>query len=75
MDIAPSLAQHQLPLAGCIAHFVHNWEVVTGNAWVLSAVKGYKLDLTSPPYQCLQPRELTFGEEELANLDMEIDKM
>ena len=74
-DIAPSLAQKHLPLAGRIAHFIRNWEVVTSDAWVLNAVKGYELDLSATPYQCLRPKELTFGEDELATLDMEIAKM
>ena len=74
-DIAPSLARNQLPLAGRIAHFIRNWEVVTNDAWVLNAVKGYELELSSTPYQCLQPKELTFGEEEMATISMEIEKM
>ena len=49
-----------------------NWEVITRDAWVLNAVKGYEL---ATPYQCLPPKELTFGAEELATLDTEITKM
>ena len=73
--IAPSLVLRQLPLAGRIAHFSRNWEVLTKDAWVLKAVKGYEIDLVSMPYQCLLPKELSFGEEELAALNAEIDKM
>ena len=74
-DIAPSLAQNQLPLAGRIAYFIRNWEVVTSDAWVLNTVKGYEIELSSTPYQCLRPKELSFGEEEIATLDMEIEKI
>ena len=49
--------------------------MVTSDAWVLNPVTGYELELVSTPYQCLRPKELTFGEEELATLDMEIEKM
>ena len=38
-------------LAGRLAHYVRNWEVITQDRWVLQAIMGYKLDLLQTPHQ------------------------
>ena len=35
----------------------------------------YELDLMSTPYQCIQPKELSFGRDEIEILETEINNM
>ena len=63
------LAQKQLALAGKISHFRCNWELIRRDAWVLNAIRGYKLNLVFTPYQ------LTFARDEIETLETEINNM
>ena len=36
-------------LAGRVAHYVHNWELITQDRWVLQTITGYHLDLVQTP--------------------------
>ena len=45
----------QLPTAGRLPHCIRSWQCITGDQWVLQAVRGYKLDLISPPVQGAPP--------------------
>ena len=63
---------NQMPLAGRLKHFVTNWELVTKDPWVLSAISGYQICFTEHPYQNTQPN-MTFSvkDQELINKELE----
>ena len=63
---------NQMPLAGHLKHFVTNWELVTKDPWVLSAISGYQICFTEHPYQNTQPN-MTFSvkDQELINKELE----
>jgi len=42
-------------LAGRVAYFLPNWEVLTQDQWVLQTVAGYQLELTEVPTQARTP--------------------
>ena len=61
-----------MPLAGRLKHFVTNWELVTKDPWVLSAISGHQICFTEHPYQNTQPN-MTFSvkDQELINIELE----
>ena len=42
---------NQMTLAGRLKHFATNWELVTKDPRVLSAISGYQICFTEHPYQ------------------------
>ena len=61
---------HSMKCKNC----VKAWEQLTGDAWILQAVKGYKIPFTRPPYQRLPPPLPTIQGKSEA-LDTEIQKL
>ena len=63
---------NQMPLAGRLKYFAKNWELVTNDPWVLSAISGYQICFTEHPYQNTQPI-MTFSvdDQELINRELE----
>ena len=45
-------------LAGRVAYFLPNWEVLTQDQWVLQTVAGYYLELTEAPVQNRVPHQI-----------------
>ena len=62
-------------LAGCVAHFIQNWEVLTEDHWVIQTVGGYQLDLTSTPHQLQVPPEVQTSEEKAALVTLEVTEL
>lgn len=50
--------------AGRISQFIQNWELITQDAWVLQAVRGFKLPLVGNPEQQQVPQEMHFPVEQ-----------
>ena len=50
-------------LAGRVAYFLSNWEVLTQDQWVLQTVAGYHLELTEAPTQERVPKVFTREQE------------
>ena len=38
-------------MAGCLRHFLPNWEQITGDLAILDVVQGYQLEFLAPPCQ------------------------
>ena len=62
-------------LAGHVAHFIQNWEVLTEDHWVIQTVAGYQLDLTSTPHQLRVPPEVKTSEEKAALVTLEVTEL
>ena len=54
-----------LPIAGRLQFFVENWQVVTNDPWVLSAISGYHIPFTIIPHQDLLPSHKVSVEDKL----------
>ena len=50
-DVSPlPLPLPQVPVGGRLAHFVHNWQSITDDPWVLSIIRrGYLIPFSEPP--------------------------
>ena len=46
---------NHLPIAGRLQFFVENWQVVTNDPWVISAISGYHIPFTVIPHQGFLP--------------------
>ena len=47
----PQTAQLSLQVAGRLSHFLHNWEVLTTDKWVIETVKGFQIHFVGHPVQ------------------------
>ena len=59
-------------LAGRVAHFLPNWEVLTKDQWVLQTVGGYQLDLIRSPYQPQVPNQIKTSQENSTLVTLEV---
>ena len=59
-------------LAGRIAHFSQNWEVLTQDQWVLQTVGGYQLDLLRTPHQYQVPNMIKSTRENSSLVTLEV---
>ena len=59
-------------LAGRIAHFLQNWEVLTQDQCVLQTVGGYQLDLLRTPHQDQIPNQIKTTQENLSLVTLEV---
>jgi len=50
-----SVEANHLPITGRLQFFIKNWQVVTNNPWVLSAISGYHILFTIIPQQDFLP--------------------
>ena len=64
-----------LPLAGCIKHFLANWEAITQDDWVTQTITGYKIEFLWEPQQNHRPPPITFTKKEEACMQTEIQSM
>ena len=58
-----------------MAQFYSSWGNFTSDIWVLQAVKGYKIEFVSEPFQVNKPHGIVFPEEEKNVIDLEVQKM
>ena len=71
--LTPIPGMSDLPTAGRLPHYFHNWQRITADQWVLQVVQGYKLEMTSIPNQQFPPRPLDIKNSHL--LGGEIQKL
>ena len=64
-----------LPPAGRLAHCTRVWASITSDPWVLSAVKGYALELDHQPHQVHAPYQRALSSEAERTLDLEVGKL
>ena len=59
-------------LAGRVAHFQENWEMLTDDWWVLQTVAGYQPELSETPCQTSYPHPMMVSKEEQAQITTEV---
>jgi len=59
-------------LAGQVAYFLPNWEVLTQDQWVLQTVAEYQLELTTTPYQIHVPHQIRCSPESKTQITTEV---
>ena len=62
-------------LAGRVAHFQTNWELLTQDKWVLQTVGGYQLELLGVPYQARHPPPTRVSLENQAQISAEVSEL
>ena len=62
-------------LAGRIAHFSQNWEVLIQDQWVLQTVGGYQLDLLRTPHQYQVPNMIKYTRENSSLVTLEVTEL
>ena len=62
-------------LAGKLDLYEPNWAHITQDRWVLSAISGYKLELTQMPHQVRPSQEISCSQEEHAKISQEIREL
>lgn len=62
-------------LAGNIKNYVAEWERLTHDQFILSAVSGFKIQFKSIPVQIVEPRYGNLPQSEHQNIDISIDKL
>ena len=62
-------------LAGRVAPFLQNWEVLTQDQWMLQTVAGYQLELTSTLYQTRVPQQIHCSPESKLQITTEVLKL
>lgn len=64
-----------LKTAGKLKFFISKWENLTQDPWILSAVKGYKLEFDENPFQKVIPNPIRFNEDECKLIDSEVSDL
>ena len=62
-------------LAGRVAYFLPNWEVLTQDQWVLQTVADYHLELTEAPTQARVPQQMKCSQESKSQIDSELQEL
>ena len=62
-------------LAGRVVRFLTNWKVLTQDQWVLQAVAGYQLELTTNPYQEHVPNQIRCSPENKVQITTEVQEL
>ena len=70
-NIAEDMASRNLPLAGRINHFLSSWQAITQDEWVLSAVRGHRIEFLRLPYQRSKPPQLHLTEKECMQAEIQ----
>ena len=63
------------PLAGRLKHFLHNWEKLTQDQWILQTVKGVQIEFMNTPHQAFTPFQPKTPERDRVLLQEEITSM
>ena len=61
--------------AGRLAHFAHIWEKITRDQWILTTVKGYRIEFHTTPYQAYEPHPPRFNQEQQLLVEREVNKL
>ena len=67
--------QPDLPQAGRLAHYLANWSAITQDQWVLSTVRGYRIDFVAMPRQESRPTPPHYTSEQVTLIQEEIFKL
>ena len=70
-----SEACQNYPLAGRLKHFLHNWEKLTQDQWILQTVKGVQIEFMNTPHQAFTPFQPKMPECDRVLLQEEITSM
>ena len=62
-------------VAGQISDYLHVWEGITEDQWVLDQIKGVKLPFVSKPVQKAVPKPYTLKKGEVQKIDVQIQRM
>ena len=73
LDLSAVETDH-LPIAGRLQFFVENWQVVTNDPWVISAISGYHIPFTVIPHQGFLPSHKVSVEDEIL-IDKELGEL
>ncbi len=60
--------------AGRLAHFACMWGKITKDQWVLSTIRGYRMEFHTIPYQVHRPHPSRFNVEQVL-VEQEVQKM
>lgn len=74
-DIARNTLTINCQIAGRVSLFLDNWQAITTDQWVLSCVRGYKIQLMETPSQRHPPQEIIFKAEEKIKISSEVEAM
>ena len=56
--------------------FVHNWEQITDDPWILSSVgSGFKLEFTAQPFQSSRPAQIFMSKQMSEACDLEVESL
>ena len=61
--------------AGRLAHFAQIWEKITRDQWILTTVKGYRIEFHTTPYQAYEPHPPRFNQEQQLLVEQEVNKL
>ena len=64
-----------LRLTRRLSHYVHNWEHITQDRWVLQSITGYQLELTQTLHQAKQPQGISCSEEKHNKISQELTEL
>lgn len=63
------------PIAGSIKNHINEWVKLTNDPTILNVVTGYKIEFSSIPVQSVEPRQSTFGANQLVFLHQELENL
>ena len=73
-DIHHNTAVNVPYVAGRLKQFVSVWQTITSDYFILSSIKGVKIEFVEYPKQTMIPREYNFDATELVIIDRQIEK-
>ncbi len=50
--------------AGRLVHYTQNWKKITKDQWVLSTIRGYRIEFHATPNQAYEPHTPKFNQEQ-----------
>lgn len=58
---------------GKIANFIHHWQEITSDEWILNTVQGYTIEIDSLPHQTFVPTPILFNDHEHKLISAEVE--
>ena len=74
-SVAQVVAQKAHPLAGRLACFIQNWEVVTWDHRVLQIITGFQIKFLREPFQSRPPNNSSLSSNKQELIDLEVESM
>ncbi len=60
---------------GRLAHYAYTWGKITKDQWVLSTIKGYRMEFLATPFQSIRPHPPRFNKGQLVLVEQEVQKL